>query len=138
MSGASLAGAGAGVLQTNQALREWAVALRQWSRSTREASLAQRERARAFQGGGPPSRSSDVSRPTRQGRQVEPGLPGLGEVGAGELLTLLLDRHGLAPGAAERALTAGMLEAGYPAGFTHVSAVDAFDVIDYATRRHRH
>jgi hypothetical protein len=107
-------------MSTNAALRVWAEGLRAWSRSTRGASQASRRQARELR-----PRTGDVPVAVDGGD----GLPPLDPIPVTELLQLLVIDHGLDADHASRALTAGMLAAGYPIDFDRVGVADAFDVV---------
>lgn len=122
------------VLRSNQSLREWAAGLRQWSKCARDASSAERVRAHdLLERASVVRRPADTAtRPRAADPAAEPVLPGLGEVSMPELVSILVDRHGMSPVHAVKVLSTATVAAGYPAGYDRVSAVDAFGILEWA------
>ena len=129
--------AGDVLLGQNRSLRQWAAGLRTWSQCAREAASAERLRSAELR--------SHVAGWHRHPVATSPPLPSLvladekgdpvppiGPVRTAELLTILVEHHGMGPATATRSLSQGLRLAGYPDDDSEVSAADAFDIVERA------
>lgn len=113
------------ILTTSAVLCEWSAGLRAWSQSARDASAERRHHR--------PRLADPIPAPTADPSPAG-GLPALDPVPVAELRELLVQEHGFSGGHADRALAAGMLVAGYPAGYDRIGAADAFDLVEEILR----
>jgi hypothetical protein len=122
-----------GVLESNRALRLWAVGLRSWSTSARATSASERHHAQHLKA---QRRVPDACRraPGQDDSTAVLELPSLGDVHVDELLAVLIIRHGFGATGAVHALQVAMLMAGYPPDTEEVLAADTWEIVDAALR----
>jgi hypothetical protein len=59
-------------------------------------------------------------------------VPPIGPIRTTELLSILVEHHGMGAATASRSLSQGLRLAGYPDDDEEISAADAFDIIERA------
>jgi hypothetical protein len=127
--------AGEALLGQSRSLREWAAGLRTWSQCAREVASIERLRSAELRSSvagwhrGPVASSPP---PLVLGVGQDDPVPPIGPIRTTELLSILVEHHGMGAATASRSLSQGLRLAGYPDDDEEISAADAFDIIERA------
>ncbi|HEY0645946.1 MAG TPA: hypothetical protein VGD39_21215 [Nocardioides sp.] len=127
--------AGEALLGQSRSLREWAVGLCAWSRCAREAASAERLRSaglRSSVAGWHRHPAASLTPPLALDAGQDDPVPPIGPIRATELLSILVEHHGMGAATASRSLSQGLRLAGYPDDDEEISAADAFDIVERA------